>query len=252
MFQMAGVKVTHYSPSQLNPVAPLDFSSSYQAAVPTTTSTPTSTSTSTEQQQTVSIQNDDEEKEDSSTNSKYRDLLLKEANYDPNNQPSTTTKRTNYLSWDDYFTAVAYLSARRSKDPSTQVGACIIDANRCIIGIGYNGFPRGCSDDALPWGRDAALPNLHQKYSYVVHAEVNAILNSGSKDVNGATLYVDLFPCNECAKVIIQSGIREVVYLKDKYHDTDGCRASRILFEMSGVKYRQYLPSHKVITINFQ
>jgi len=127
----------------------------------------------------------------------YRDLMMKEAGYDPSNVEKT--KRSGYLSWDDYFTSVACLSAKRSKDPNTQVGCCIVDARKRIIGLGYNGFPRGCSDDYLPWSRHG-LSSLHTKYPFVVHAEANAILNKGAKDLNGATMYVALFPCNECAK----------------------------------------------------
>ena len=189
-----------------------------------------------------------------SISEEHRELLIKEANYDPIREKQTqysnnNQKRQEYLSWDDYFTAVASLSAYRSKDPNTQVGACIVDSNKCIIGIGYNGFPRGCSDDHLPWSRKAPNP-LHTKYLYVVHAEVNAVLNKGSKDCTGATLYVALFPCNDCAKVIIQSGIKEVVYLGDTYHNSDMCKASRIMFEMAGVKCRQYLPSRKKINVD--
>ena len=120
-------------------------------------------------------------------------------------------KREDYISWDEYFMGIAMLSAKRSKDPSTQVGACIVDKDNKIVGIGYNGFPIGCSDDNLPWSRDAENSN-ETKYPYVVHAEANAILNS-TKDLHGARIYVDLFPCNECAKLIIQSGIKEVVFL---------------------------------------
>jgi dCMP deaminase len=178
----------------------------------------------------------------------FRDLLLKEANLDLAKTPSQ--KRTDYLSWDDYFMAVAFLTAKRSKDPNTQVGACIVDKNKCIIGLGYNGFPRGCSDDALPWAREGSS-NLHTKYPFVCHAEVNAILNKCSADVNGATLYVALFPCNECAKLIIQAGIAEVVYTSDKYHDSDSCRASRIMFQMAGVKLRQHIPKVKLVEIVF-
>jgi len=180
---------------------------------------------------------------------KFRELLLKEANLDPLTTPST--KRTDYLSWDDYFTAIAFLTAKRSKDPNTQVGACIVDQNKCIIGLGYNGFPRGCSDDHLPWAREADS-TLHTKYPFVCHAEVNAILNKCSANVKGATLYVALFPCNECAKLIIQAGIQEVVYTSDKYHDTDCCRASRILFQMAGVKLRQHIPAVKTVIVDFE
>jgi dCMP deaminase len=154
-------------------------------------------------------------------------------------------KRTDYLSWDDYFMAVAHLSAMRSKDPSTQVGACIVNAQNRIVGIGYNGFPAGCSDDDLPWDRVAANP-LDTKYMYVCHAEMNAILNRNTSDTRGCRIYVDLFPCNECAKLIIQSGINEVVYMADKYHDLPAFVASRRLFNCSGVKFRQHKSSKKI------
>ena len=180
---------------------------------------------------------------------RYRDLLRKEANYDPVQVGST--KRSNYLSWDDYFMAMAFLTAQRSKDPNTQVGACIVDTNKRIVGLGYNGFPAGCSDDDLPWARKASTP-LHQKYLYVCHAEVNAVLNKCSADVKGATLYVKLFPCNDCAKTIIQAGIKEVVFMADTYHDTDACRASRIMFRMAGVKLRKYIPSVRTVDIELE
>jgi len=151
------------------------------------------------------------------------------------------TKRTDYISWDDYFMAVAQLSALRSKDPSTQVGACIVNKNKRIIGIGYNGFPSGCSDDELPWAREGDF--LQTKYPYVCHAEMNAITNSSNKpDLEGASLYVSLFPCNECAKLIVQVGITEVVYLSDKYHDQDIFIAARKIFQMAGVRLRQLIP----------
>jgi dCMP deaminase len=179
---------------------------------------------------------------------KYRDLLVREANYDP--ATSTCMKRTTFLSWDDYFMCMAFLSAQRSKDPNTQVGACIVDANKRIVGLGYNGFPAGCSDDFLPWARDGGC-ELHKKYMYVCHAEVNAILNKGSADVRGSTIYVAMFPCNECSKVIIQAGIREVVYMNDRYHDTDSCRASRILFRLAGVALRRHIPNVPTLSIQF-
>ncbi|MBN1212913.1 MAG: dCMP deaminase family protein [candidate division Zixibacteria bacterium] len=151
------------------------------------------------------------------------------------------TKRTDYISWDDYFMAVAQLSALRSKDPSTQVGACIVNKNKRIIGIGYNGFPSGCSDDELPWAREGDF--LQTKYPFVCHAEMNAITNSSNKpDLEGASMYVSLFPCNECAKLIVQVGISEVVYLSDKYHEQDIFVAARRIFEMAGVRLRQLKP----------
>lgn len=153
-------------------------------------------------------------------------------------------KRTDYISWDEYFMGVALLAARRSKDPNTQVGACIVSPDNIILSTGYNGLPCCCSDDVFPWEREGA----ETKYPYVVHAELNAILNAGGRVLRGARLYVALFPCNECAKAIIQSGIREIIYLSDKYHDTNASIASRRLFNMAGVKYRAYHPHGREIS----
>ncbi len=158
-------------------------------------------------------------------------------------------KRKEYISWDEYFMGIAMLSAKRSKDPNTQVGACIVSSENKILGIGYNGFPTGCSDDDLPWERNSEEINL-TKYPYVVHAEANAILNS-TKDLHGSRIYVGLFPCNECAKLIIQSGIKEVIYISDKYKETDPVKASRKMFELSGVKERQLIINNKIINLNF-
>ncbi|MEW5795502.1 MAG: dCMP deaminase family protein [Candidatus Zixiibacteriota bacterium] len=158
-------------------------------------------------------------------------------------------KRTDYLSWEEYFMAVAQLSARRSKDPNTQVGACIVNTNKRIIGIGYNGFPTGCSDDELPWSREGNL--LDTKYPYVCHAEMNAITNASNKpDLDGATMYVSLFPCNECAKLIVQVGIKEVVYLEDKYPDKDIFIAAGRILKMAGVACRQLAPATRKISIS--
>lgn len=148
-------------------------------------------------------------------------------------------KRTDYISWDQYFMGVALLSAMRSKDPSTQVGACIVNEEQRIIGIGYNGFPVGVEDDEFPWENGENW--LESKYPYVVHAEPNAILNA-TVSLKNARLYVTLFPCNECAKLIIQSGIKELIFLEDKYHDMDSFKASRKMFEAAGVKMRQMDP----------
>ena len=153
-------------------------------------------------------------------------------------------KRLDYISWDDYFMGVAMLSAKRSKDPSTQVGCCIVSEDKKIIGIGYNGFPKNISDDDLPWGREGEYTET--KYAYVVHAEANAILNS-TKNLKGATAYVTLFPCNECAKLIVQSGIKEVLYLDDIHHDSKETVASRRILDLAGIKYRK-IPK-KVITL---
>ena len=160
-------------------------------------------------------------------------------------------KRKDYLSWDEYFMGVAKLAALRSKDPNTQVGACIVDSNNVILSTGYNGFPIGCSDDDFPWIRSAEREE-DTKYPYVVHAELNAILNAGGKDLRGSRIYVALFPCNECAKSIIQSGISEVVYLSDKYRDTPMTMASRRMLEMAGVKLRQFKPEKESITMVFE
>ena len=142
-----------------------------------------------------------------------------------------------HISWDEYFMGVAALSAKRSKDPNTQVGACIVNEEKRIVGIGYNGFPRGCEDDVFPWGKGNDDP-LENKYPYVVHAEANAILNSASS-VRGSTLYVSLFPCNECAKLIIQAGIKHVVYMNDKYRSEESTIASRRMLDAAGVSYSQ-------------
>lgn len=140
------------------------------------------------------------------------------------------------ISWDQYFMGIAHLSCFRSKDPSTQVGACIVNRNKRIVGIGYNGFPSGCDDSEFPWGRDGEF--LETKYPYVVHAELNAILNATS-NLTGCTIYVSLFPCNECAKAIIQSGIKEIVYESDKYANELNVIASKKMLTAAGVKFRQ-------------
>lgn len=146
-------------------------------------------------------------------------------------------KREDYITWDEYFMGVARLAAMRSKDPSTQVGACIVDGENRILSTGYNGFPCGCSDDEFPWDRDGEFAET--KYPFVVHAELNAILNARGKNLTGAKIYVDLFPCHECAKAIIQSGIREVVYLSDKYGHTDSTAASKRMLAHAGVTFRR-------------
>ena len=161
-----------------------------------------------------------------------------------------STKREGYISWDDYFMGVALLAAQRSKDPSTQVGACIVDKENRILSTGYNGFAHGCSDDEFPWERSGDEYNT--KYPYVVHAELNAILNSSGKSLVGSKLYVALFPCHECTKAIIQSGIREVVYLSDKYHDTPSTQASRRMLESAGVKFTQIKPTRSSLILNLK
>ena len=159
-------------------------------------------------------------------------------------------KRQDYISWDEYFMGVALLAAQRSKDPSTQVGACIVDSEKRILSTGYNGFPHGCSDDDFPWNRDEALGET--KYQFVVHAELNAILNASGKSLAGSTLYVGLFPCNECAKAIIQAGIKEVIYLSDKYHGTPSFEASRRMLGAAGVKLTEIKPTKAQIVLNFK
>lgn len=153
------------------------------------------------------------------------------------------------ITWDEYFMSICLLSSKRSKDPSTQVGACIVDDKNHIIGIGYNGFPNNCNDSELPWTKDNENW-LDNKYAYVVHSEMNAIMNCNSRISGDCRLYVSLFPCNECAKMIIQSGIKTVIYKDDKNRDTEAAIASRRLFNLAGVKYYQYETNGKTITLN--
>jgi len=146
--------------------------------------------------------------------------------------------------------AVALLSGQRSKDPNTQVGACVVNPKNKVVGVGYNGFPWGCSDDDLPWDREGGY--LDTKYPYVCHAELNAVLNSISYDLSDCRIYVALFPCNECTKVIVQAGIREIIYLSDKYENTDSVRASKIILDHAGISYRRFIPKRTSITLHFQ
>ncbi len=146
-------------------------------------------------------------------------------------------KRQDYISWDEYFMGVALLSAKRSKDPSTQVGACIVNNQNKIEGAGYNGLPMGCDDDVFTWEKNGDF--LETKYPYICHAELNAILNNIGMDLKGCKIYTALFPCNECSKAIIQSGISEVIYLSDKYEGNDVFKASKIMLDKAGVQYRK-------------
>lgn len=161
-----------------------------------------------------------------------------------------TNKRTDYISWDEYFMGIALISAKRSKDPNTQVGACIVDSDNKIVGIGYNGLPMGCSDDEFPWGNQGNF--LETKYPYTCHAELNAILNSIGRDLRICRIYTTLFPCNECAKAVVQSGIKEVIYLSDKYSDSDVVKASKRIFEKAGIKTKQFMPQRDSVTISFK
>ncbi|CAL8466917.1 g6453 [Coccomyxa elongata] len=182
------------------------------------------------------------------------DLILERKRDDP----FDPRPREGYLSWDDYFMCVAFLSAQRSKDPNKQVGACIVSSDQIILGIGYNGFPRGCSDNELPWAKcaDSGSP-LDTKYPYVCHAELNAILNKNTASLQGAKMYVTMFPCNECSKLLIQAGIREIVFYEDKaappvkysspneapgsdIRQVDAYAASKRLLHLAGVKLRQH------------
>ena len=157
-------------------------------------------------------------------------------------------KRQDYITWDEYFMSVAKLAALRSKDPNSQVGTCIVSKDNKILSMGYNGFPMGCSDDEFPWAREGG--ELDTKYVYVTHSELNAILNYRGGSLEGAKLYVSLFPCNECAKAIIQSGIKEVIYGIDKYSDTPSVIASKRMMDAAGVHYRQYWASGRKITLD--
>ncbi|XP_049878443.1 deoxycytidylate deaminase-like isoform X5 [Pectinophora gossypiella] len=167
-----------------------------------------------------------------------------------NNTNGTQKKREGYIDWTEYFMAMAVLAAKRSKDPSCQVGACVVNKDKKIVGIGYNGMPLGCNDDEFPWGKNTPSP-LDSKFLYVCHAEMNAIMNKNSADVKDCTIYVGRFPCNECAKIIIQSGIKEVVFLSEKNAHNPKNIASKRMFDAAGVEYWQYKPTHKQIVIDF-
>ncbi len=158
-------------------------------------------------------------------------------------------KRENYISWDEYFMGVALLSACRSKDPHTQVGACIVNDKNKIVGAGYNGLPMGCNDDDFPWEKQGDF--LQTKYPYICHAELNAILNNIGMDLQGCKIYTALFPCNECAKAIIQSGIAEVIYLSDKYAGTDTAKASRLMLDKAGVSCRKVKANINELLLSF-
>ena len=157
-------------------------------------------------------------------------------------------QRKEYISWDEYFMGIAVLSSMRSKDPNTQVGACIVNKNNRILAIGYNGTPNGFEDKFFPWAREGE--NLKTKYPFVCHAEMNAISNykGDKKDLDGSKLYVTLFPCNECAKLVVQNGIKEVIYLSDKYKETEETIASKIMFDACGIKYTKF-PNNKRKTL---
>ena len=160
-------------------------------------------------------------------------------------------KRADYISWDEYFMGVADLSGRRSKDPSTQVGACIVSDDNKILSMGYNGFPRGCSDEEFPWAKDEQDKDPYNaKYYYVTHSELNAILNYRGGSLEGSKLYVTLFPCNECAKAIIQAGIKTIVYKDDKYAGTPSIKASKRMLNAAGVRYYEYEPTGQKIEID--
>jgi dCMP deaminase len=159
-------------------------------------------------------------------------------------------KREDYISWDEYFMGVAMLSGMRSKDPNTQVGACIVSEDNKILSMGYNGLPKGCSDDEFPWGKEHELDDPYNaKYFYSTHSELNAILNYRGGSLEGSKLYVTLFPCNECAKAIIQAGIKTIVYDSDKYQNTPAVIASKRMLDAAGVRYYQYTHTNREINI---
>ena len=160
-----------------------------------------------------------------------------------------TDKRDGYITWDEYFMGVARLTAERSKDPNSQVGACIVSPDHKILSMGYNGFPNGCSDEDFPWNRESADP-YDNKYFYTTHSELNAILNYRGGSLEGSKLYVTLFPCNECAKALIQSGIRTVIYAEDRYASTSATRASKRMLRAAGVEFYPYEPSGRRIELD--
>ena len=188
------------------------------------------------------------EKRNLSNFEKTQDKLIKE-------ESNLDKKRQDYISWDDYFMGVAFLSGMRSKDPSTQVGACIVNEENRIVATGYNGMPNGCSDDKMPWARDKTkYPSLlDRKYPYVCHAEMNAIMNKNSASIKNCSIYVSLFPCNECAKLIIQSGIKQIYYYSDKHNEKDETKASKKMLKTTGVGYKQVIPNNnEPIQIDFK
>ena len=158
-----------------------------------------------------------------------------------------SNKRQDYITWDEYFMSVAMLAGMRSKDPNSQVGACIVSEDNKILSMGYNGFPKDCSDDEFPWARQG--DELNTKYFYVVHSELNAILNYRGGSLEGSTIYVSLFPCNECAKAIIQAGIKRIVYDSDKYDGTPSVVASKRMLKAAGVVMQKYEHTNREITI---
>lgn len=157
-------------------------------------------------------------------------------------------KREGYISWDEYFMGVSKLAGMRSKDPNTQVGCCIVSGDHKILSMGYNGLPAGCSDEEFPWDREGELQDT--KYAYVTHSELNAILNFRGGSLEGTTLYVSLFPCNECAKAIIQAGIRTVIYASDKYAGTPANVAAKRMFDAAGVVYKEYNATGRDVTLD--
>ena len=155
-------------------------------------------------------------------------------------------KREDYISWDDFFMGVAILASQRSKDPRTQVGACIVNSDKRIVGVGYNGFPNGCSDDEFSWDKPEA-------YKYIAHSELNCIMSCVNKaEFSSSIMYVTLFPCNECAKIIIQSGLKKIYYLEDKYKDTDSVIASKKMLDAAKVSYEKFIAKKEVIEIKFK
>lgn len=174
--------------------------------------------------------------------------VMPETGFSEQNNWEQRMKRTDYIVWDEYFMGISKLSGMRSKDPNTQVGACIVSQDNKIMSMGYNGFPAGCSDDDFPWEREGEM--LETKYAFVTHAELNAILNYRGGSLAGGKLYVSLFPCNECAKAIIQAGIRTIVYESDKYEGTPGNLASKKMLDAAGVKYYQYQRTGRKVTLD--
>ncbi|XP_029916664.1 deoxycytidylate deaminase-like [Myripristis murdjan] len=178
----------------------------------------------------------------------FRDMEQQNSQRAPINDGNR--KREDILESAQYFMGVALLAAQRSRDPSTQVGACIVNEEKKIVGVGYNGMPNGCGDDTLPWRRSGDSP-VETKYFYVCHAELNAIMNKNSADLKGCTIYVTLFPCNECSKLLIQAGIKNVIYLSDKYHDDEKTVASRRMLDLAGIPYQQLKPKEPQLVIDF-
>jgi len=170
------------------------------------------------------------------------------------NDKNSADWRVNYvpvdsnINWDEYFMLQAMLASYKSKDPNTKVGSVIVDEHNHQISMGYNGTIAGVDETLIPWGNNREVPLEHQKYGYVIHSEANAISHAKGSLAN-ARVYVTLFPCNECAKLLASHRVKEIIYLSDKYAETPENRIAKKIFQMSKISYRQLKLSE--VTLDF-